>query len=260
MITRGFIAWGVLAALGWPAAVQARPLSMRRAERAIDLGFQAELAGDGRGARAALEKLVATSTLAEDEAGRQRVRAWLAGLSIRQAAFSKHGRSARAYSDAYETLRGFGITRADTMWKKALVDVPGLAERDAQAAVEVRVDLARGVKDPAIVAKHLEARLVRLGVKVAPEKSAQYHLRVNVDASDVKQGKRRAQVTAEGSFVLRDPDAKQGAAGAMARTRREERRRVEVARNVAVRRLVDDLGEGAAFQVRAHLLRASAAP
>src|SRR5262245_15089555 len=82
------------------AAEPRRTLSLKNAERAIDLAWQAELAGDYPGARAALEDLVKTSTMSMEAPARALIDQWLAGLTKRKAAFDKSGRTARGYHDA----------------------------------------------------------------------------------------------------------------------------------------------------------------
>ncbi|MCK6550103.1 hypothetical protein L6R52_29985 [Myxococcota bacterium] len=228
-----------------------RLLTMRGAERAIDLAWQAELADDAAGARAALEGLTATSTRSEEAAARAQLTTWLDGLRAREAAFTAHGRTARGYHEAFATLKDWGA-RADPLWARATRDLaPGAL---VLPALHLDVGGVRGAVDRRAVTKLLTAELTERGLALAPA-AERFSLVVDVDASDAEVSAREARVTATVALVVRDAAAKAGAVtGSVSKRRSEERRTESEAARMAVRRASEDAVDGVLFLLRARAL------
>lgn len=250
------LVFGLTAVSGLPAAA-AKPLTIRGAERAIDLGLQAELAGDYRGAETALEKLVETATRSEEIAPRQRVESFLRSMQARKAAFERHGRTALGYGEAFSTMRPFGIARAEQLWRKALADVPALAEESA--AVVLRLERVKGA-DAGAAQKRLRRVVTRHGLVVAGADEARFVVRVNIDATEVSHNRWGVRVTAEASAVVKDRRRDDDPAGTIAKRRAERRRREADARHLAVYRVLGDVGRRVVFAVRARILEDAARP
>lgn len=253
--------WGVavgvtVLALVGARPAEARPLTLRMAERAIDRGFYAELAGDYAGARAALVDLSSTSTLAEDAPGRARIATWLRGLDEREAAFTELGKTARGYARAYATLREFGPSREDLLWSRALRDVAGLEAAQIHDGLALRPDLLKGVAPGDLGIERLRQYLTQRGVKVAED--ARFEVRINLDASQSGEVSGGQRVIGETSFVLRDSRRKNEVVGSLSKSRAEVRRQADAARRFAIRRVMDDAGHALVFCFRAQLLEDAA--
>lgn len=231
------------------AGADAGPLTIRAAERAVDLALQAELAGDYDGAEKALLSLVETATRSEETAGRERLEEFLRSMQARKAAFERHGKTARGYEEAFETLLPFGLARAERLWRKALADLPSL--RGQSSVVELRLERVKGV-DRKAAEQQLREVVTRHGLDVAGAgQEARFVVRVNVDATDISRSARGVRVTAEASAVLKDRTVDQDASGSIAKRRTERRRREADARRFAVYRVLDDVGRRVVFAVRA---------
>ncbi len=239
-------AWVAVAALMFVSSAEARPLTMRAAERAIDLAFHAEIAGDLAGGRAALERILAEANEPEDIAARQRITQWLQRSDVRKAAFAKHGKTAEGYAAAFRTLDGFGAERAELLWSRAVRDVPGLS--DEQLAVTVVTDRLAGLEKESGVAERLAKRIEAHGVRVRADEPVV--ARLDFDATEKKKVGRRMRVVCKSSFVLRDKRKEASLVGSSSKRRTETRRKVEDARAFAVRRALDDAAEGLVFYVR----------
>ncbi|MBK6683897.1 MAG: hypothetical protein IPG45_05440 [Deltaproteobacteria bacterium] len=250
------IGWVVVGLLAFTAQAEARPLTMRMAERAIDRGFYAELAGDYAGARDALRGLSDTSTLAEDAPGRARIATWLRGLDEREAAFSQLGKTAQGYARAYATLREFGPSREDLLWGRALRDVQGLKAAQTDHGVVLRPDLLKGVEPGDVGIDRLRQYLSQRGVKVG--EGGRFEVRINLDASQVGEVAGGRRVIGETSFVLRDLQHKNEVVGSLSKSRAEVRRQTDAARRFVIRRVMDDAGHALVFCFRAQLLEDAA--
>lgn len=246
----------LICALG-STPVLARPLTLKSADRAIDLALQAEMAGDYAGASKALEGLITSAKTSREISAKARLQAWMRGMKLRKAAFEKHGRSARGYSEAFSTLRGFGLPRSEQLWRRALKDISALDARfSSLAQVSVHPNLVVGVKDPRPMVGTLKQRLVERGAKVVPK--APLTVRLNVDAHKVEESASGRKVTAEGSVSLRTPQGE--TLRSIGRKRTETRRTEAAARRFAVRMVVDELARGLVFQLRALTLQRVANP
>lgn len=236
-----------------------RLLTMRSADRAIDLGFQSELSNDFAGERDALERLVRSATASEESAGRQLLLAWMEGAQRREESFRAHGRSARAYFEAHQTLREFGIKRSEQLWNKARHDLPELASAStASSSVHLRIDFTRPSMNSEdvlkILAEEIERHGIRVGVGKKKDSRPAFDVRIVVEASDVETSERGVRVTASASAVVRRYGIASDALGSVYK-RRTERRRVHTeARSFATRRVLIDLASGIVFQVRSELL------
>src|SRR5688572_10437727 len=199
------------------SAADAKPLTMRSAERAIDRGLEAELAGDAAGAEKSLLEVIALATATEETAPRERIQAFVRSLSARRDAFAQHGKTARAYARAYDTMLPFGLERAERLWVKAVADVPALGSAP-MPKVAVRLDLLKGAEEKAVMVE-LERAMKRYGFELADPKSARFVVRVNLDATGVKRDPRGVRVFAEASAVVSDRQQPKNAAGSMSKAR-----------------------------------------
>jgi hypothetical protein len=236
--------------------VQRRRLTLHSAERAIDLAWQAELAGDAKGAQVELSNLVATSTLAEESAATERLKAWLVTIDRREAAFAASGKSARAYHDAYLTLKDFGLKRSNLLFDHAMNDLPMLrAIMTSSSSVRLGVGTLPPGVDPAFVQKTLTSVLTKNTLNVVTGRS-RYEARVDVEAGDVEKLARGARVTGSVAIVLRDLSraGREKGIASIAKHRSEARDTEAKARQMAVRRALDDSGEALVFQIRVHVL------
>lgn len=247
-----------------PAADAGSTLTLRRAGRAIDLAFAAELAGDYEGARRALEAQLEAARRPEEAAGRARLQSWLDAMAVRKAAFERAGKTPEAYLEALDSMEGFGASRADLLWHEAQRDIAALdREYRAQGRVRLRLERVVGLAREAPEARaHLEERLAGGGLTVTDEpEAAPYEVRLNVDARRTEDLQHRKQVTAEGSYVMRDrrPEPPR-LVGTFMKRRTVVRGEEVAARAFAVRRLLDDAARSVVFQVRRDVLRRLAQP
>jgi hypothetical protein len=256
-----FAVRSVLAALAvllvTPAA-NAKPLTMRSAERAIDLGLEAELAGDAAGAERSLLEVIGLATRAEETAPRERIASFVRSLSLRREAFAQHGKTARAYAAAYDSMLPFGLERAERLWAKAVADVPALGAAPVPK-VALRLDLVKGAEERAVV-EQLERAMKRYGISLADPKDARFVVRVNLDATGVKRDPRGVRVFAEASAVVSDRTQPKRAAGSMSKQRSERRTQETAARRFALYRVLDDVGRRVVFAVRSRMLEDAAPP
>ena len=234
--------------------VETHPLTLRGVERAIDRAFVAELAGDFKGGRQALTRLLESKPRPEEAAARARLTAWLVSMRAREEAFALSGRTARGYAQAFSTLREFGPERGQLLWQRALRDLPQVRHRTPR--VRVRFERLLSVKRDE-VSVWLSPRLVAAGFALAEEtdRNAHYELRMNLDARQAETRMARTRVTVEGSFLLRRCDEEEQVVASYAKRRAVVRRTEEAARAFAVRRAVDDLAWAAIFRLRAASLR-----
>ena len=231
---------------------------MRSAERAIDLGLEAELAGDVRGAESSLLEVIAEAKAAEEAAPKQRLEAFVRSLSVRRAAFERHGRSARAYAVAYDSMLPFGLERAERLWAKAVADVPAIGKAPLPR-VAVRLDLVKGVDQKAVI-DQLERAMKKYGFELADQKNARFVVRVNLDATDVKRDPRGVRVSAEATAVVSDRTQPKRAAGSVSKLRSERRTEEDDARRFALYRVLDDVGRRVVFAVHQRMLEDAAPP
>lgn len=285
--------WPVLVLMfsmtGLPVEADGRPLTLRRADRAIDLALQAELAGDSPGARRALLDLVATSTTPASTAGRARVRRWLDGLEARAQAWARPADKARLYSTLIASLAPFGLSRVALVWDAALVEVPGLRTiRDRQARVAVLPDRVIGLDremDEAL-RKLLARTFGRHGLRitfpdVAPvlprrhkkrkeptplgtywfkdgDVEAPFELRLEIDATGRRVNGPRVEVEARASYILKGPGPSGPQIGRFARRRRETRRSEVDARRFAIHQVGIELARAAVVQMWVECIRQAA--
>lgn len=275
---------------GLPVEATARPLTLRRADRAIDLALQAELAGDHASARQALLELVRSSTTSASAAARARIRQWLRAMESRQASADGLG-TAERYSAVIQSLAPFGLARVKPVWSAALADLPELrAIRDRQARIAVHPDQIIGVDREMNDALHkqLARTFGRHGLRiefpdVAPElptrRSLQgkakrpppplgtyrfvdddspFELRLEVDATGRRTSGPRVEVEARASYILKSPGPEGSAIGRFARHRRETRRTELAARRFAVRQIGLDLAESVVVDMWVECLRQAA--
>ena len=231
---------------------------MRSAERAIDLGLEAELAGDAAGAEQSLKALIQAATAAEETAPRERIEAFLRSLSERRAAFSRHGKTARAYAEAYDTMLPFGLERAERLWLKAVADIPSLGSTPVPK-VAVRLELVKGADEKAVF-EQLERAMRRHGLLLEDRENARFVVRVNLDATGVKRDPRGVRVFAEASAVVSDRLQPKRAAGSISKHRSERRTEETDARRFALYRVLDDVGRRVVFAVRARMLEDASRP
>lgn len=236
------------------AAPARRVLSLRAAERAIDLAWQAELAGDYGGGRDALELLSRTATSSMETPARARLEEWLAGANTREVAFREHGRTPRGFLAALSTLERFGAAREDALWSRAINELPELAALAASACtIAPAVEELRGKVERSAVERTFAAAIERGGCRVA--RDARFLARIDVDATEAELSSRSAKVTAVVSIVLESGEAAEKSKTGTSSKRRTERRRGESeARAFAVRRALDDAGESVIHLCRRALL------
>ncbi len=284
-----FVAFGLaLAVSGLPVEGAARPLTLRRADRAIDLALQAELAGDVPGARAALLALVSSSTTSASTAGRARLRRWLRGLDARARIWSNEDDKARLYADIIESLAPFGLSRVELVWDAALVEVPELRDiRDRQARIAIHPDRVIGLD--AEMNEDLLRQLARTfgrhglriefpdvvpsvpqrpGPRVRPAhlgtywyrtpSDAPFELRLEVDATGRRSSGPRVEVEARASYILKSPGPKGSSIGRFSRRRRETRRDEAAARRFALHQVGVELAQAAVVQMWVECLRQAA--
>ncbi|MEO1334197.1 MAG: hypothetical protein AAFV29_01080 [Myxococcota bacterium] len=289
-IVRRGLAWGG-AMLVWGAVevAEARPLTLRGANRAIDLALQAELAGDGPGARQALVNLVQSSTASASTAGRARLNQWLAAMETRAGVWESERSKAQKYSTIIESLAPFGLSRVLLVWDAALVEVPGLRRiRDRQARVALHPDRIVGLDQQMneSLQKQLAMTFGRHGLRIefpdvgpalprisssAPRRpppvgtywfdggpEAPFELRLEVDATGRRSTGRGVEVEARASYILK-PTGPVAPVGRFARRRRETRRTEDAARRFAVRHIGHDVAESVVVQMWVECLRQAAA-
>lgn len=234
-----------------PATASSRPLTMRAAERSIDLAFYAELAGDVAGGKSELAARVKAAKASDETAPRKRIEAWLESLERRTKAFSEHGRTARGYAAAFRTLEEFGAERQQLFWDHAAKDLQGLEV----VPVRIVVDRIKGSKlDPTATLAQLVARR---GVPVVEDGSIL--VRFELDATEHAKVGYRHRVVCKSSFVVRDAN-RDTMVGAYARRRTEERRSLADARRFAIRRALEDASRSVAFHGRLAALERRATP
>lgn len=230
-----------------------RTLTLRSAERAIDLAFQAELAGDYKGAREALVALVKTSSAADDTAGRERLDEWLTSVDERESAARVHGASARYYAAAYASLKTFGPKRADELFRRAKLAFP---ELKTTASVSLRVERLQAVTDKKAPERLLRQALEKQGFTVVEDK-ARFESRIDVDASQSEALERGARATVHASLIIREiqQDGKYKASGNVQKRRVEIRNTAAEAKSFAMRRALDDAAFGLIFHMRERMLQ-----
>jgi hypothetical protein len=160
-------------------AVGKRILTLRAAERAIDLAWQAELAEDYAGARSALQALVRSSTTAEETAARERIEEWLSTIDERESAKRAHGESARFYAESFSTLKAFGQKRSEELFRRAKKAFPQLS---TTTSVMLRPE-----------------RLLDVADKTAPERLVRRTLEKHGFTVSTEQAKRAASTASEGA-------------------------------------------------------------
>lgn len=241
-----------------------RVLTMHAAERAIDLAFEAELAGDFKGGREALEQLIATSTQSVETAGRERLKSWLGTMKTRESA-QNAGPPGRAHAVAHETLREYGLRRSSRLWARALEKVPGLrAAATASTTVRLRFDRIDEDLDRGTLLRELADLLTRNGLHpvVGERAPASYEARLDAQSAASGDGQHGgARVTADVSVLLREVH-EVGGGRSIASTqkhRTEARRTGAEARKIATRRALEDAGEMLVFLLRQHQLENAAA-
>lgn len=219
--------------------------------RAVDRAFTAELAGDLSGAEAELEQILASSELT----GSARIRAetYLDNLARRQAAFSEHGLTRQGFAEAFRTLRDGPHRWSDLMWRRATEHLPELEARAAARTVRVRSRRVRG-GDAVEVDRFVVEGLRRRGLEVAGASSADFDLRFDLDASEVREDRHRHRARAEGSYILRSTEADRHVLGAGAEEHETRRPDPDAARWWASRRVLDELVDRIAFDLRLALL------
>jgi len=255
------IAWAAVLLL-FSAAAEAKPLTLRSADRIIDRAFAAELAGDYAGARAAVRQRVQAAELAEEEPARARLKRWLIGQAERKQAFARHGKTAQGYWHAFSTLKAGAGARAEILWQRALRDIPVL-ERDfaALSQVDLRFERVVGLPRQSDMQQRLRANLTQQGITcLSNAPRARYGVRINLDATDGVELMYRWKVTTEVSYLLRDRHSEQRVVGSFSRRRSVVRETQTAARAFSIRRAVDDLGRQLVFQIRQDVLRDLAQP
>ena len=277
---------------GHSVELHARPLTLRRADRAIDLALQAELAGDVPGARRALVTLVRTSTTPASTAGRARVRRWLTALEARAPVWTSDGDKAQMYATLITSLAPFGLSRVEQVWDAALVEVPELRSiRNAQARIAVLPDRVIGVDETMNEAfrKQLARTFGRHGLRiefpdVVPKLPSEirtartpsdelpnigtywfkgsgrapFELRLELDASGRRVSGPRVEVEARASYILKAPGPEGLQIGRFARRRRETRRTEVAARRFALHQVSLELAESAVVHMWVECLRQAA--
>jgi hypothetical protein len=236
----------------------AKPLTMKSAERAIDLGLDAELAGDFAGAEKSLQEVIATATSSAEIAPRKRVESFVRSLSVRKQAFASHGKGAKAWAIAYESMLPFGLERSDRLWLKAIADVPKV-KNAPMPKVALRFDLLKGT-DAKTVKEQLERAMTKYGISIVEEKSARFVVRVHLDASEITKDSRGVRVYAEATAVVSDRMQPKRAAGSVSKQRSERRNQETEARRFALYRVLDDVGRRVVFSVRARVLEDASPP
>jgi hypothetical protein len=243
-----------------PASTFAQPtrrtLTMRAADRAIDLAWQAELAADYTGARSALVELVKTSTTVEEIAAKERVEEWLRTLDEREKLYREHGKTARYYSPAFSSLKNFGPKRADDLWRAAVKQLPPLQRVVTETkAVALRPERLIGAVDRATTEKLVSQALSKYGLAVSGN-SARFEVRIDVDASQSEPLERGARATAQASLVIRErgADGKYRVSGNVQKHKVEVRRTADEAKSFAMRRALDEASAALVFHLRSRML------
>ena len=287
---RPFMVGIALAVAGLSVEVHARPLTLRRADRAIDLALQAELAGDVPGARRALLRLVQTSTSPSSTAGRARIARWLRGLDERATMWSSANNKAQLYRGLIESLAPFGLSRVELVWDAALSEVPQLrAIRDRRARVAIHPDRVIGLDREMNEELHrqLAQMFGRHGLRiefpdVAPDLPARkskpkmppsvgtywfreptgdaFELRLEVDATGRRVSGPRVEVEARASYILKAPGPGGASIGRFSRRRRETRRDEVAARRFALHQVGYELAQTVVVQMWVECLREAARP
>jgi hypothetical protein len=247
-------------AWGGQASAAPRKLTLREADRAIELAIQAEIAGDFAGPRQELEARVRGATRPEELAGRARLEAWLAGMATREAALASHGKSARGYLEALSSLEGFGLDRTDLWWMRAQRDVPGLAARYAETArVRLQLDDVTPAALEGSIAQHFVPALARHEVRRLTDEAGAFTVRLVLDAGEATEVVGGVRVRAEASLIVLRPGASEPEVVATITKRRSETRRAEAqARAFAARRALDEAAWSLVYLLRVETLRSLA--
>jgi hypothetical protein len=238
-----------------------RVLTLRTADRAIDLAWQAELAGDAKSARVELTKLIETATRSDESAAKERLGEWLRSIDQRETSFQGMGKTARGYHAAFLTLQNFGLHRATQLWERAGKDLPMLASRTSSTTFHVDVDIVQAPQqgiDRAFVEKTIKDVLEKYGVHTVERRiPAKYDARVSLDATDVGDQARLVRVTAGASMVVRERNVKpqqSRVVASISKHRAETRRNAADARRIASKLSLDETTEAIVFQLRAQWL------
>lgn len=228
-------------------ALGAPEVDARRAQRALVLALQAELAGDPAGARAAVEALAKDADTPAESVGRALLDAWLGSQATRLPAWSKSAGRAEVVR-AWSSLEPFGPELRDRAWHHFLQSRPELEQ--ALPPVQVRIDRSAG--DPpdavhAVLAKTLGHR----GLLVGP---GRFELGVDYDATERSNERRRVRIRAKLSFVLTTTAAPPVPVARFFRARSEARKTEAGARRFVLRRLATDAARSVAWALRREAL------
>lgn len=233
-----------------------RTLTMRGAERAIDLAWQAELVADYKGARSALVALVKSSTTTDEIAAKERVEEWLRTLDEREQAFQAHGQSAKFFAIAFSSLKNFGPKRADDLWQRALKQLPALhTTATATRAVSLRPERLIGAVNRETAERLVAQALSKNGLSVTRE-GGRFEVRIDVDASQFEPLERGARATAQASLIIRErgQDGKYRLSGNVQKRRVEVRHTADEAKSFAMRRALDEASAALVFHLRSRMI------
>lgn len=215
--------------------------------RAVDRAFTAELAGDLAGARTGVEQLLETSSVTGS--ARIRARDYLANLDRRQTAFEAHGLTRSGFAEAFATLRNGPTRWSELLWRRAVDHVPELSRAVSDHAVRVRSRRVRG-DEPERVDAFVVERLRDRGISTRRSGPAPVDLSLDLDASDVHEDRHRHRARAEGSYILRGTAPPRPVLGHGVKEHEALRDDAETAQAWASRRVLDDLVDAVAFDLR----------
>ncbi len=209
-------------------------LDARGAGRALVLAVEAELAGDGAGAKAAIEALLASPPNPGETVGHRLLIDWL-NAHGRRAPGLAPGASREAVLEAWDSLAPFPMHVSWRVWQRLVERRPSLAS--APLAVSLEIDRVEGL-ERADAQRRLADALLRRGVVLRPGAP-----RLGVDLESVDSGFfGRAGVSVTLSAVLSSTVS----SFRFHRVRRDRQAESERARGFALRRVANELGDGLA--------------
>lgn len=219
----------------------------RKAERALVLALEAELAGDSGGARAALEALRDDAEAPEEAVGRGLLEGWLDREKARLPGLAE-GADREAVLATWDSLEPFGPEIEQRVWAHFERQRPEIRRR--LPPVRIRVDRASGLSRSE-VRDLLEPALVNRGV---PLGSGGLELAVDLDATGLEKRGRWVRVRARMDLVLGSTSSPPEVLLRMSRAREERRTEAASARRFAVRRLALDAARGVSWATRRRAL------
>ena len=230
-----------------PSTSYAGAFDARRAERALILALEAELAGDAVGARTALEALRNGANAPEEYLGRAVVDKWLNTQRLRIPAW-KPSAGKQVVLRAWQSLDGFSRPLQDRVWQFLCARRSHL--RASLEPIVIRLDRIYGLAKNDFYAL-LVRNLRRSELEVHPE-----GLEFSLTLDSQEEGVRGRWVVARAdvAFVLSSTITSEPPLARFARSRTERRRNRAQAVRVAAGRLTKDVVNKLSWKLRERAL------